>query len=85
VNRPLFPLDTEPLEVVHDPLLRVGIRAGGVGVVDAQDHYAPLFIRKDPVGDRGQRAPEVQRAGRARCEANAGHGYSNVKRVAVLG
>ena len=71
-NRPFFPTNAEPLEVGDDPSPpRIGAR--GVGVVDAQDQHAALLVRERSVGDGGQRASEMQRAGRAGRETNADH------------
>ena len=53
---------------------RTGHRPRGVGVVDAQHEDAAALVREAAVGDRGERAAEVQRPRRARREAHPDHG-----------
>ena len=49
------------------------IRALGVGVVDPKHELAVALVGETPVGRGGQRTAEMQRAGRARREADAHH------------
>ncbi len=66
-HRPLVPLHAQPLQVVENRLLAARHVPGRVGVVDPQQQP----VAEAAVGDRRQRVPDVQRAGRARREANA--------------
>ncbi len=77
---PLLPRDPEPLEVAHDRLLAVRDVPGGVGVVDAQEHP----VAECAVRDHRQRVADVERAGRARREANAWHDASITSAAAGL-
>ena len=73
-DRALVPADPEPLEVGEDRVLGPRHRALGVGVVDAKQHRAALFAREQAVHERREGAPEMERAGRARREADVdGH------------
>ena len=63
---PLVPLDPEPAQVVEDRLLAAGHVASRIGVVDPQQHRAA----KVAVGDRAERISDVERARRARSEAD---------------
>ena len=67
-NRAVVEQDAEPLEIAQDRRLPTLDRARRVGVVDAQDQHACLRVGEAAVGDGRQRVPEVERAGRARCE-----------------
>ena len=69
-DRPLVPVEPEPIQRVEDlrdVLLR---RALAVGVLDAQHHRAALVPRRQPVEQGGARAADVQRARGRWCEAN---------------
>ena len=74
-DRALVPLDPEPAQVVEDRLLAPGQVPGEVGVVDAQQHP----VAEPPVRDRAERVADVQRAGRARREADACHTVTLVR------
>ena len=71
-HRPLVPLDAEPLEIGSDRLLAARDVARRVRVVDSQQEpVAEVAVR-----DGAQRVADVERPGRARCEAHSGHGAS---------
>ena len=71
-DRPVVPDDPEPLEVRHELLLPARHVPGRIGVVDPQQHP----VAAPPVGDGREGAADVQRAGRARGEADADvHGW----------
>jgi hypothetical protein len=65
--------DPEPLEVGEDPLFRARHAPRCVRVVDAQDQHPAVLVREAPVGHGGERAAEVERAGRAGRETDANH------------
>ena len=66
---PIVPVDAEPAQVLEDRLLTPGQVAGGVGVVDAEQHP----IAEPPVRDSAHRVADVQRPGRARGKTHAWH------------
>ena len=68
---PFVELDAEPGEIVEDRLLPTLDGSRRIGVVDPQHHDAAVRVREAAVRDRGQRVAEVERAGRARSEADA--------------
>ena len=68
-NRPLVPLHAQPLQVAENRLLAARHVPGRVCVVDPQQQP----VAEAAVGEGRQRVPDVQRPGRARCEANASH------------
>ena len=70
-HRPLVPRDPEPLEVGEDRLLPARDVARRIGVVDPQQQ--PARRRRAPVRDRAERVADVERARRARCEADFDH------------
>ena len=73
-DRSLVPADPEPREVGPNGLLGARHRALRIGVVDAKQHRAPLAACKQAVHERREGTPQVERAGRARREANVdGH------------
>jgi hypothetical protein len=72
-KRALVDRDPEPGEVAQDPLLGPLLDAGSVGVVDAKYEHAPVSVGEAPVRPGGERAPEMERAGRARSEAETDH------------
>ena len=89
-QRPLVPADAEPLEI-HDDRFRAAFDVPGrVGVVDPEQEAAAVLVREAAVGDGAQRAPEMERARRARGEAHTSHvrtlppGGFEVSRAAVL-
>ena len=71
-HRPFVPRDAEPLEVGDDRLLAARDVARGIGVVDAEKHP----VAEPPVRDRAERVADVERARRARSEADANHAAS---------
>ena len=60
VDRALVRRDAEPLEVAQDLFLPAGDVAGGIRVVDAQEHP----VAEIAVGDGAQGVPDMQRPGR---------------------
>ena len=70
-DRPFVPADPEPLEIGENRLLAAGDDALRVGVVDAQHERATVLVGECAVGDGAERVAEVERAGRARREADA--------------
>jgi len=65
---------SEPREIAEDRDLPTLDRPRGIGVVDAQHERAAPRLGEATVSDRGQRIPEMERARRARSEADAnGH------------
>ncbi len=67
-HRALVPDDPQPAQIGEDRLLATGKVSGRVGIVDAQQHRpGPGEIA---IGDGAERVPDVQRAGRARGEAD---------------
>jgi hypothetical protein len=56
----LVPLEPQPLEIADDLLLPTGDVAGGVGVVDSQQHP----VAETPVGDGAESVADVERARR---------------------
>jgi hypothetical protein len=73
---PLVPAQAEPLEVRDDRLGAALDVPGRVGVVDPEEQRAAPLVREPTIRDRAQRAAEVQRARRARSEADADHAAS---------
>ena len=71
-DRPLVPLDTEPLEVAHDRLLASGDVPARIGVVDPEQHR----VAESAVRDRAERVADVERAGGARREPRLRHAVS---------
>jgi len=65
----LVPLDPEPAKVVEDPVLTAREIPRRVGVVDPQEQV----LSEAAIRHGAERIADVQRSGRARCEANAGH------------
>src|SRR6185312_8346894 len=82
-ERPLVPVELEPLHRVEDGLLRFLRRALEVGVLDAQDELAAVAARVGPVEERRAGAPEVEIPGGARREAGADHGARKARRKNV--
>jgi hypothetical protein len=77
-HRPLVPADAEPRQICLDRRLRTRHGARGVGVVDPQQHRAPMRGGEQPVDDGGQRAAQMQAAGGAGGESDtSGHGEMN--------
>ena len=70
--------DAEPLEVGGDRLGAAFDVARRVGVVDPQEQRAAVLVGEAAVRDRAERVAEMERAGRARSEADADHGASLV-------
>ena len=79
-HRPLVPLDSEPLEVAQQLLLTAGHVARRVGVVDPEQQP----VAEAAVGDRAERVPDVQRAGRAGSEADLLHGVASVVSSSIV-
>ena len=63
--------NAQPPQVVQDGLLPSLDDALGIRVVDAQHEHAAVTVCERPVRHRGERVAEMERAGRARCEAHA--------------
>ena len=87
-ERPLVPGHAEPFEVGDDRLRPSLDVPRGVRVVDPQQERASVLVGEAAVRDGAQRAPQVQRARRARGEANPRHGsgllaWRRVARVEV--
>jgi hypothetical protein len=70
--------DAEPLEIADDRLLSTRDAPLRVGVVDPQDEHAAALVSETPVGDRCQRIPKVERARRARREADPCRGHASI-------
>jgi len=70
----LVPAEREPVKALVDRLQRRRGIAFDVGVVDAQDDGAAIVAGVEPVEDEGAGAPDVQKAGGGRREANSQHG-----------
>ena len=70
-ERAFLPADPEPAEIGEDRLLPAGHVALRVGVVDAQDEHAGVRIGIRAVGGGAEGVPEMERARRARREADA--------------
>jgi len=68
--RTIVPPDPEPIEVAEDSVRR--LVPGSVGVVDPQQHAAVAVVGEMSIGDGRQGVAEMQRARRARGEADAG-------------
>ena len=85
-HRPFVELDLEPGEIAEDRLLAARDGARRIRVIDPQQQRAAVRVCEPAVGDGRERIAEMQRAGRARSEANAdGHGLRvdrNVPRLA---
>ena len=78
-NRPFVELDVEPGEIAEDRLLATRDRSCRIRVVDPQQQRTSVRVREATVRDGRERVAEVQRAGRARGEADAdGHGYASI-------
>ncbi len=75
----LVPADAEPLEVAQDRLFPAREVPSRVGVVDSEEHVIALA----PVDHRAEGIADVQRAGRARREADALHA-ANVTAARLL-
>ena len=65
----VVPRHTEPAQVVEHALLPARDIPPGIGVVDPQQQP----VAEIPVGNGAERVPDVQRAGRAGCEADPIH------------
>jgi len=68
-NRPLVPFEPEPREVTEDRLFPTGNVASRVRVVDPQQHP----VAEGAIRQRAERVADVQRARRARREADSLH------------
>jgi hypothetical protein len=65
-HRPLVPLDPEPAQIVEDRLLATReVAAGSVSSIRSS-----IVLGEVAVGDRAERVANVERAGRARSEAD---------------
>ena len=67
----LIPIESEPAYGAQDDLGVLGSRAGGVGVVDAQDERAAVGTGKGPVVDCRAGTADMQLAGGRGREAHA--------------
>ena len=70
----LVPLDAHPGEVTQHRVLRLLGRAGGVGVLDAEDELAADVLGEEVVEERGAGAPDVEVSRGGGGEADAGLG-----------
>src|SRR6266516_3866201 len=68
-NGPLVPLDAQPLEIGDDRLFAAGKVAGGIGVVDSEQHP----VTQAAIRNRGEGVADMQRAGRAGGKTDALH------------
>jgi nondiscriminating glutamyl-tRNA synthetase len=65
------PIESQPVEPIEDVLLERDGAAGLVGVLEAEDERATDVARVEVVEKRGPRGPDVERPGRAWCDADA--------------
>ncbi len=63
--------DVEPPQVLEDRLLPARHGSRGIGVVDPEDEHAASLVGEAAIRHRGERVAEVERARRARREADA--------------
>src|SRR5581483_10442311 len=70
-ERPLVPLQIEPLEAVQDRRERGVDVALLIGVVDAEQVFAAVAPREQPVEERRAHAADVEKPGRRRRESRA--------------
>ena len=62
--------DAQPLERFYDVFLGARHEAVGVGVLDAENEFAAVLAGKEVVVEGGTYAADVERPGRAGCEAH---------------
>src|SRR5207344_2232780 len=79
-HRPLVEADAEPGEIVEDRLLSTLDCPGRIRVVDAQHERPVVLVREVPVRDSRQGVTEMERARRARREADSGRHATNLRR-----
>ena len=77
-ERAFVPADPEPVEIGEDRLLAAGHVALRVGVVDPEDEHAGVRVRIGAVGGGAEGVPEMERARRARREADANTHRANL-------
>ncbi len=76
------PFEPEPLQVDLDQVLVFLGRALQIGVVDAQNEYALVLVRKQPVDERSANIAGVDAAGGRRSETNLdGHEIRSLRRA----
>src|SRR4029077_13298014 len=78
-ERTFVPIQTEPAKILEHHLFRLARGARHVRVFDAQNEFALVMPREEPVENRGARAADVQMPGGRGCETDAdGHAGANL-------
>src|SRR4030095_5789505 len=81
VERALVPIDAKPGEAVENAVDEFGLVALGVGILDAEDHGAPLAAGEKPVKQGRARAPYMEIAGGGRGETYAKPGLRTMNNI----
>ena len=72
---PLFPIETEPAQVLENPDLGFLGRSLDIGILDAQDERTVLAVREQPVEECRARVTHMKVAGGTWSESNSHYGF----------